>query len=523
MGGNAHGQLGDGSKNPKAFFSKVMSDGTAVTAGYYHTVVLKRDGTVWTAGLNDAGQLGDSTGESRTSFVPATSGAQSVAAGAYHTLVIKDGKLYGCGNIGAKFVSGTGSTSNKFVLMESDVRAAAGGLGFTLVVKRSGSVWATGQNQYGQLGVNSKAYKDGFVEVPSIVGGEAQAVAAGASHSLVLLRNGHVMGSGRTKFFGPLVDPAPDTVDIFFPVILTGASAVVAGSSQSMIITRSGGLNVTGNNTYGQLGLDAEFKFEYARVMSDGVRVAAAGESHALVQKNDGSVWVTGMTHKGQLTNANFDAHNGFSRVEVIANNSYYRKISTGSCAGSDMLPIHSKAECERAATEIGLSDKAAILASTNALRPEGCYYADNSATGVKSLFVETHASNKGKGAVNSGTVSRHPLCKGYYKIISDGNCESKGMLPVTTKTECELAAKKMDLFIKTATTTDGTTPSPEGCFVYRDAELVVATNVVHKGKGAETGAGIDTRLPICKTKQGVSGLSHFYTGSVALTKLCNI
>ena len=34
---------------------------TAVSAGYYYTMILKSDGTLWATGQNDDGQLGDGT------------------------------------------------------------------------------------------------------------------------------------------------------------------------------------------------------------------------------------------------------------------------------------------------------------------------------------------------------------------------------------------------------------------------------------------------------------------------------
>lgn len=64
---------------------------TAIAAGFYHTVALKSDGTVWTWGWNWAGQLGDGTTTSRRTpvRVGCLNGVTAIAAGVGHTVVLK--------------------------------------------------------------------------------------------------------------------------------------------------------------------------------------------------------------------------------------------------------------------------------------------------------------------------------------------------------------------------------------------------------------------------------------------------
>ena len=40
----------------------------AIAAGYSHSLVLKRDGTVWATGYNYYGQLGDGTNTNKNTF-----------------------------------------------------------------------------------------------------------------------------------------------------------------------------------------------------------------------------------------------------------------------------------------------------------------------------------------------------------------------------------------------------------------------------------------------------------------------
>jgi len=49
----------------------ILVDGDpAVAAGYYHSIALKVDGSLWTWGRNEFGQLGDNTITNRLSPVP---------------------------------------------------------------------------------------------------------------------------------------------------------------------------------------------------------------------------------------------------------------------------------------------------------------------------------------------------------------------------------------------------------------------------------------------------------------------
>ena len=61
-GRNIYGALGDESKTDSTRFKKVIDSGVkAVATGYSHTAVLKQDGSVWATGRNHLGQLGDGT------------------------------------------------------------------------------------------------------------------------------------------------------------------------------------------------------------------------------------------------------------------------------------------------------------------------------------------------------------------------------------------------------------------------------------------------------------------------------
>lgn len=62
-GDNGNGTLGDGNIDTFSIVpvSVAMTDVIAVASGGKHTLGLKKDGTVWTWGLNSRGELGDNT------------------------------------------------------------------------------------------------------------------------------------------------------------------------------------------------------------------------------------------------------------------------------------------------------------------------------------------------------------------------------------------------------------------------------------------------------------------------------
>ena len=62
MGGNEYGQLGDGTNIDRNASVQIESGGvSSVAAGYFHSIYLKSDGSLWAMGFNNSGQLGDGT------------------------------------------------------------------------------------------------------------------------------------------------------------------------------------------------------------------------------------------------------------------------------------------------------------------------------------------------------------------------------------------------------------------------------------------------------------------------------
>ncbi|HVU08516.1 MAG TPA: RCC1 repeat- and reductase domain-containing protein [Verrucomicrobiae bacterium] len=307
-GSNKYGQLGDGTTNDVHRPELIVSNGvTAIAAGYGHSLFLKSDGSLWGMGNNQLGQLGDGT--TNNASVPeqiVSSGVVAIAAGGYHSLFLKsDGSLWAMG-YNAVGQLGDGTTNDASVpeqIISSDVIAIAGGTYHSLFLKSNGSLWSMGDDVYGELGDGLNGLNV-FTNVPEqIISSGVVAVAAGAYHSLFLKNDGSLWAAGNNQY-GELGDGF--SVDINEPeqIIPNGVVTIAAGWFHSLFVKTNGSLWAMGNDFNGQLG-DGVVNFNPVstpeQIISNGVTAIAGGMNHSLFLKSDGSVWSMGQGYNGQL------------------------------------------------------------------------------------------------------------------------------------------------------------------------------------------------------------------------------
>jgi alpha-tubulin suppressor-like RCC1 family protein len=164
-GENKYGQLGINSTDFQLNPVQIGSDSDwseNFNAGAYHCAAIKKDGSLWTWGLNSAGQLGnDSTQDSHVP-IPIAIGStwKCVSTGYVHTLAVRsDGTLWAWGsNVEGQLGSSLLGISKVPVQVgtDSDWVKVSAGWGFSLAIKSDGSLWSWGMNNKGQLGIGSK-------------------------------------------------------------------------------------------------------------------------------------------------------------------------------------------------------------------------------------------------------------------------------------------------------------------------------------------------------------------------------
>ncbi|NTU69716.1 hypothetical protein HGB13_02755 [bacterium] len=158
-GGNSTGQLGinstDSNRTAPALLSGISSVKSVATGGY-HTLALKNDGTVYAWGANNYGQLGATTTDTCGGWsctrspilIPGLNNIVAITAGQFHSLAIKaDGTVYAWGqNLAGQL--GDGTDVNKSiptkVLTLSSVISISAGAWHSAAVKSDGSVWVWG-------------------------------------------------------------------------------------------------------------------------------------------------------------------------------------------------------------------------------------------------------------------------------------------------------------------------------------------------------------------------------------------
>jgi alpha-tubulin suppressor-like RCC1 family protein len=336
-GDNYFGQLGNpinsGTSTPTPTPQRVGAATdryTQVAAGSVHAFGLKADGTLWAWGINYSGQLGNPTnsGTIAANYTPLPVGAATdrytqVAAGGYHGLGLRtDGSVWAWGNNQAGQLGNPDNTS-PLAATTTPQRVGAGtesytqiaaGTGSSLGLRANGSLWAWGDNQYGQLGnpANSGTYTLNTTPVPVGAATDRYAqVAGGGYHSLGLRADGSLWAWGRNDAgqLGSATNNGPDdpnpTPAATGMALPTRSTAM--GATFGLAVKADGTLWAWGNNADGQLGLDPATTPSTTRALQVGTDrdwvMVAAGDAHSLALKADGSLWAWGNNGSSQLGN----------------------------------------------------------------------------------------------------------------------------------------------------------------------------------------------------------------------------
>jgi len=266
---NDDGQLGTGVQFMDLFLPFQVTQGSTwsqVSAGYQHTLGIKTDGSLWAWGANSYGQLG--IGESlvnQPTPMPVASGSSwfQASAGEFHTLGIKtDGTLWAWGSnykgaLGIGIPPGETHEPSPELNVGPFVQVSAGYY-YTLGLQYSQEryLWSWGDNDNGQLGIGEPLVNFSSVPAPVFSGLPWVQVSAGFSHSLGIKTDGSLWAWGNNER-GEL-GTGDDNARQYSPIQVGKEMdwvSVSAGNFFSLGLRSDGCLYAWGLNDHGQLGL----------------------------------------------------------------------------------------------------------------------------------------------------------------------------------------------------------------------------------------------------------------------------
>ena len=224
-----------------------------------------------------------------------------------HTLIMRtDSSLWACGENGFGEL-GNGTTTNQSTPVRNNevrVKSAMAGDNYSLIIKTDGSLWACGENEYGQLGNGTTTNQSIPVQIMS---SGVNSVVAGENSSFIVKTDGSLWACGN-NLYGQLGVGTANPFALVPVQIISGAvQCVISGAYSTFIIKTDGSLWACGNNLYGQLGNGTTTNQSTpAQIMSSGVNSVAIGWVdwvQTLIVKTDGSLWACGNNSNGQLGN----------------------------------------------------------------------------------------------------------------------------------------------------------------------------------------------------------------------------
>lgn len=246
------------------------------------------------------------------------------------------------GQLGVDTSNATEPTPRAVKLPDGEeITDVAAGAFHSLFVSESGVAYSTGRNTFGQLGYStdgSQMIAPGRVEAlerdpedSNTTAPTVQGVAAGYGHSIFLMSDGSVRSVGLNNQ-GQLGDGTEvSRTEFVVPNVGEAVTAIAAGYDFSYFLTVSGDVYATGNNLGGQLGDSTrETRTRPVKVLSN-IMAISAGEAHGLFLTVSGSVLATG---------ANFDGQVGGGALFVVSPLEIVSQDATSICAGGDSTTL---------------------------------------------------------------------------------------------------------------------------------------------------------------------------------------
>ncbi|XP_015126576.1 probable E3 ubiquitin-protein ligase HERC4 isoform X2 [Diachasma alloeum] len=291
---------------------------TQIACGENYTVLLTTAGRLYSCGNNDYGQLGHPKARKRFQEIPSPDAFtfRQVSCGGSHTLALNEwGQLFSWGSNS----DGQLGLNSQTPLEESPrmvkglgarvIVQMACGLKHGLALTNNGELYSWGSNAEGQLGLGTDTKSELKPKlITSLAAIPIAFVACGGHHSVVVSKSGAIYAWGRNTF-GQL--GVPLTGNVHYPCQLrtlrsTRVRYVSCGEDFTAFLTIDGGVFTCGAGMYGQLGHGTNSNEILPRkimeLMGSVVTQITCGKRHMLaLVPSRGRVYAWGLGGAGQL------------------------------------------------------------------------------------------------------------------------------------------------------------------------------------------------------------------------------
>lgn len=286
-----------------------------MSIGTNHSMILRDDGSLWMAGSNDSGQLANGINEGLSEYpraIKIMDGVTSVSAGTYCSAILKnDGTLWVSG-INSYGQLGIDSTDNSekilnFKKIMDNVASVSTNNFRMLVIKNDGTLWSCGNNIYGALGINSEERE--ILKPVKVTDNVAMAM-SGDHFTAILKKDGTLWLSGMYYSHGGDEGWVSDSLVPF--KIQEQVKYISCEGTHIFYIKNDDSLWGMGQGSYSSIG-----EMGNPVKITENVKKVVSSEDFALMLKTDNSLYAYGDGTCGQFGIGESAAASAYPSAEI--------------------------------------------------------------------------------------------------------------------------------------------------------------------------------------------------------------
>jgi len=307
--------------------TNILETWSKVATGEFHSVALTTNGLIWGWGNNNSGQLGLGNDAPLTVTIPTQLGDATdwvnIVAGYYHTLALKNnGTLWswGANESGQLGLGDTDLDRYEPVQLNNDTdwSMVAGGANHTIALKTNGGIWSWGYNSFGQLGLGYSGDPDdlgnpfNYVTIPTQIGIDSDwsLIASGSAHSFAIKNNGTLWSWGSNVFMQLGLEDSDNRTTPSLVNTSSDWAKVNSAYSHTVTIKTNGTIWYWGGYAFSptQLGED----IDWLNVDAGGV---IDDPSYTIGMKTNATLWAWGYNIYGQLGLGDFNQRSAPAQI----------------------------------------------------------------------------------------------------------------------------------------------------------------------------------------------------------------